>query len=126
MKEFIKILKDNKITCLWDVRDSNDYKHPYGKERLASTLNEHNIEYIECKEYGVPLNIRTKYKNGKMPDFDRWYRQRTDVKEIKGNTVLLCWELFAVANRMQSWNCHRSILAQMFLETGQVKGITHL
>jgi len=108
-------------------------------------LPEIDIKYVHKEELGVPFDIVKRYTKketikGKGPitdiEFDDYYREKTSKEiidelgeemEYYGKTVLLCACAFAIKTpRKQKYDCHRSILANILMETGKFKGIIHL
>jgi uncharacterized protein (DUF488 family) len=101
----------------------------FSDKSLSVELPAVGIKYIHRPELGVPPEIVKSYTKSKTmsdEEFETYYRENHQIDGLEGRTVLLCACTYAVKNNKQKWNCHRSILAQMLVEAGQVKGITHL
>jgi len=140
IKDFIEILKKNNIEMLLDVRFSTEspYKPEFNKNILSRELEREKIKYIHNKDLGVPFEWQNPYKDGGIPFecFDKYYRWHTtkevdfasvvDNIKLSGKTALMCFEKYAIAQRDQIINCHRSILAARLKETGQFKEVIHL
>ena len=128
--EFIKILKNNKIDVLIDVRFSakSERKPEFNKDILKRELERSNIKYRHYPELGIPYNIQTPYKEGKfsIDCLKQWYSWHIEsevefdniIKYLKdsGRPVLMCMERYAKKMRAQKYNCHRDILASMILK----------
>ncbi|MEM1672883.1 MAG: DUF488 domain-containing protein [Archaeoglobaceae archaeon] len=106
--DFIKILKDNGVNCIVDVRLNNfSMRSSYRGKNLAKELGKENIRYIHMPEFGNP------YKN--TEDWQKLFTHRISLMPassfqkltelMKEHTVaLLCYE----KNPLE---CHRSIIA---------------
>ena len=128
--EFIKILKNNKVDVLIDVRFSakSERKPEFNKDILKRELERSNIKYRHYPELGIPYNIQTPYKEGKfsIDCLKQWYSWHIEsevefdniIKYLKdtGRPVLMCMERYAKKMRTQKYNCHRDILANMILK----------
>lgn len=137
---FIQQLKEAGIEYLYDIRFSTDsqFKPDFSKAILSRELERAKITYIHKKELGVPFEWQTPYKEGGIPFecFNKYYRWHIDkeldfkavVDEIKlsGKSALMCYERYAKANGKQTITCHRGILADRLLETGEFKEAVHL
>jgi ParB family chromosome partitioning protein len=140
LKDFIKILKDNGVEYLLDVRFSveSSFKPDFSKAILSREMEREKIHYIHKKELGVPHEWQNPYKDIGISSecFEKYYRwhlaKELDfsavLNEIKesGKTCLMCYEKYATATRDQKINCHRSILATRLRETGEFKEVIHL
>lgn len=117
------------------------------EKSLSIELPKVGIKYIHKKELGVPYQIVQSYTKKKQTDgkgpltdmqFEDYYRAKISneidveklIKEIQrdyGETVLLCACAYAVKTpRKQKYNCHRSILANILIETGKFNNVIHL
>ena len=137
---FIQQLKEAGIEYLFDVRFSTEspFKPDFSKPILSRELERAKIKYIHKKELGVPFEWQNPYKEGGIPFecFSKYYRWHLDkevdfkaiVTEIKesGKSALLCYEKFAKANGQQKITCHRGILADVLVESGEFKEAVHL
>ncbi|WP_423792100.1 DUF488 family protein [Methanocaldococcus indicus] len=116
--EFIKILKDNQIELVIDVREIPlSRKKGFSKNKLKEILTEHGIGYVHLKFLGTPKELRDKLKSGKISfiEFMDEYLSHLDkniesLKEllryaVEYRSVLMCYE--------KDWRkCHRSIIAK--------------
>lgn len=130
--EFIKILKDNNIDVVIDVRASNESKHKpeFNGKILDRSLKQHNINYEHYPELGIHFVVQEPYKQGylKLECLEQWYKWNIDnnvdfdklVNHFKdaGKCVLLCMEKYATPLRNQEYHCHRHVLAEMIMKTG--------
>lgn len=137
---FIQQLKEAGIEYLYDVRFSTEspFKPDFSKPILSRELERAKIKYIHKKELGVPFEWQNPYKEGGIPFecFNKYYRWHLDreldfkaiVDEIKvsGKSAVMCYERYAKANGKQTITCHRGILADRLLETGEFKEAVHL
>lgn len=129
--EFVKVLKENEIDILVDVRFSaeSQYKPEFSKKLLGKELKKNNIAYEHHPELGIPHVIQNPYKDGGF-SFEclvQWYRWHMEnevdfqalVEHIKdaGKTAVMCMERYAKSQRDQEYHCHRHILANMINET---------
>jgi ParB family chromosome partitioning protein len=133
IEQFIKLLKDNGIEQLIDVRLSaeSQFKADFNKEILQRELTREKIKYIHRPDYGVSYEWQNPYKDGAIPVecFEKYYRWHVKkelgadfpvfVKNIKetGKTALMCMEKTAKPTKDQKLTCHRSILANLMLES---------
>ena len=120
------------IDTVMDVRFSavSYSAREFSNESLAVELPAIGIRYVRKPELGVPFKRAKSYKEKTMTDdeFERYYRENhnIDTLEIESNTVLLSACAYANKHSKQTWDCYRSILAQMLVETGKVNEIIHL
>ena len=118
--EFIKILVENRIEQLVDVRHiTSSRKKGFSMNQLAEGLQQAGMKYAGMRELGTPDEMRREYKAGgsevkfakdyaayidsqpdKLEELKRHVRERT--------SVLMCYE-------RDPKLCHRMILA-MYLE----------
>jgi uncharacterized protein (DUF488 family) len=131
LPQFIEMIQG--IDTVMDVRflAKSHWVKEFSDESLSVELPAIGINYIHKPEFGVPPNIvnsYTKLKTLTDEEFETYYREsnKIDKLEIEGKTVLLCACAYATKQGKQKWNCHRSILAKMLVETGKYKGIIHL
>jgi ParB family chromosome partitioning protein len=133
IEQFIKLLKDNGIEQLIDVRLSaeSQFKADFNKEILQRELTREKIKYIHRADYGVPYEWQNPYKDGaiSVECFEKYYRWHIKkelgadfpvfVKNIKesGKTALMCMEKSAKPMKDQKITCHRSILANLMMES---------
>lgn len=130
ISSFIKILKDNEIKNLIDVRYSvrSEKKPQFNGELLENELKKNKINYIHVKDLGIPYNIQKPYKEGYLGFncLKSWYVWQVEenidfdkfIETIKknGKTALMCVEPYAKKKGIQKYNCHRDILADLVLE----------
>jgi len=135
LQQFIEVLKNNGIMRLIDVRFSaeSQYKPDFNKSILARELDRAKIKYEHHPDLGIPYEWQNPYKDGAIPIecLEKYYKWHTEkemdfkkfVDEIKSNgkTVLMCMEKHAKPTRDQKIHCHRHILANLILATGEFK-----
>jgi len=136
--EFIKILKENNIDHVIDIRasDKSKEKPEFNGEVLKRSLNHEGIKYEHYPELGVHFVVQQPYKTGyfKLECFKQWYQWNIDtmakdsprhktlediIEHLKdiGKCALMCMEQYAKPLRNQEYHCHRDILADMILKT---------
>ena len=129
--DFIKILQNNEIKVLIDVRDSakSTMKPEFSKDILKRELERNKIKYRHFPELGVPFVIQAPYKDGKfsvdcLKQWYKWQIKDSDkvnfdniIKYLKdsGKPALMCMEKYAKKMRDQKYPCHRDILADLIL-----------
>ena len=129
--EFIKILQNNEIKVLIDVRNSakSTMKPEFNKDVLKRELERNKIKYRHYPELGIPSVIKAPYKDGKfsVDCLKQWYKWQVEnsdnvdfdsvMKYLKdsGRPALMCMEKYAKKMRDQKYSCHRDILANMIL-----------
>lgn len=134
-KDFLKVLKDNEVDLLLDVRESGEsrYKPEFSENVLKRSLEEQGIEYERKPELGVPFEVRQPYIDGFLgwECFKQWYtwsirgrRMEGKVKDLLPELVellkskkscLMCEEAYPKPKALQSHYCHRDILADMII-----------
>lgn len=126
IKDFVKVLKENKIDVLLDVRESTKslQKPQFSEEFLDQTLHSEKIKYITRKDLGAPYLIRESFIKGGLPYdcFEYWYTwhitkreenklpQLIEMIKSQGKTALMCYE-------KDVNSCHRNILANLIMNT---------
>jgi len=130
IEQLIKILKDNGIELLLDVRYSSEsqYKPEFSGTVLKREIERNSIEYLHHPEYGLPYLIQNPYKEEAL-GYDcvkQWYQWHIDsetdfdkfveVIKTKGKTALMCMERYAKPKGDQKYACHRDILADLILQ----------
>jgi len=135
-KDFVKVLKDNAIELLVDVRESGEsrYKPEFNESVLKRYLEEQGIEYERTADLGVPYDVRQPYIDGYLiwDCFKQWYIWSVRGKRVEGKTrdllpelvellkskksCLMCEEAFPKPKGVQKHYCHRDALADMILE----------
>ncbi len=129
--DFIKILQNNEIEILIDVRSSakSTMKPEFSKDVLKRELERNKIKYRHYPELGIPFVIQAPYKDGKLSVdcLKQWYKWQVEdsdkvdfdsvIKYLKdsGRPALMCMEKYAKKMRDQKYSCHRDILASMIL-----------
>ncbi|MFO8018994.1 MAG: DUF488 domain-containing protein [Promethearchaeia archaeon] len=126
----IKILQENKIDLLIDIRDSgkSSHKPEFNSQILEREFQKLKIDYIHKPELGVIFQIRAPYTAGYISDdsFRGWYEWHLEkiefelekfIKLLKegGKCCFMCMEQFAKPNNSQKHYCHRNFLAQKIL-----------
>ena len=133
IQQFTDILKNNGIEQVIDVRFSaeSQYKPEFSKTILNRELMRAKIKYIHCPDLGIPYEWQNPYKDGAVPVdcLEKYYcwkiKKEVDFNEFvsgvkdNGKTVLMCMEKYAKPQRGQKIFCHRSILADLILGTGE-------
>lgn len=130
VEQIIRILKENEIELLLDVRYSSEsqYKPEFSGSILKREIERSKIDYLHCPEYGLPYLIQNPYKEGVL-GYDcvkQWYQWHIDsetefdkfIVEIKtkGKTALMCMERHAKPKGEQKYACHRDILVDLILQ----------
>jgi ParB family chromosome partitioning protein len=135
-KDFLKILKDNEIELLLDVRESGEsrYKPEFNESVLKRSLEEEGIEYGRNPELGVPFEVRQPYMDGglALDCLKQWYNWSVRIRKVEGKnrdllpeivnrlkskrSCLMCEEAYPKPKGTQRHYCHRDILAEMILE----------
>ncbi len=131
LDRLIKILQENKINLLIDIRDSgkSSNKPEFNSEILKREFQKLKIDYIHKPELGVIYQIRAPYIEGYISDdaFKGWYNWHLNnidfnmeefIKLLKesGNCCLMCMEEFARPNKTQKYFCHRDLLTEKILK----------
>ncbi len=134
LDKFIKILEDNDIEYLIDIRESGASvrKPEFSRKVLEDRLKLEKIRLIERSDLGVPFDIRRAGMEGGLSweCFTQWYTwyvtksEGTDktfelAEEIKdlGRSILMCSEKYPKAMKEQEHGCHRDILANLIMKT---------
>jgi len=126
-EQFLKLLKDNKIDVVVDIRSEGFSRNPQFDFRiLEETLNNAKIKYWRKGEFGIPKLIREPYlkkflSKGCLIQWYKWSlftipegKKDSPIIELankikkEGKAVLLCSEEDAEV-------CHRTILAEFLL-----------
>jgi len=134
-KDFLKVLKDNEVELLLDVRESGEsrYKPEFNESVLKRSLEEQGIEYERRPELGVPFEVRQPYIDGFLgwDCFKQWYNWSIRGRKIEGKvedllpelverlkskrSCLMCEETYPKPKGIQKHYCHRDILADMII-----------
>lgn len=136
LDKFIKILQENKIDVLVDIRKSgrSQYKAEFNEDILEREFRDTRIAYERRPDLGVIYDVRMPYIEGWLSDacFEQWYKwsirgRRTEgkiqdllpilVKDYKsrGKVCLMCEERYPQPTGSQKHYCHRNTLAEMIL-----------
>lgn len=129
--DFIKILKENKIDYVIDIRASIESKHKpeFNGKVLERSLKHQDIKYEHYPELGIHYVVQEPYKKGylKLECLEQWYKWNIDnnvefeklVEHFKdiGKCIFLCMEKYATPLRNQEYHCHRHVLAEMIMKT---------
>ena len=129
--QFIKILKDNEIDTVIDIRASvkSEKKPDFNGDILKRSLKQNKIDYEHYQNLGVHFVVQQPYKLGyiDVECLENWYRWNIDeninfvefVESLKnkGKCALMCMERFATPQDKQKIHCHRYILSEKILET---------
>lgn len=121
--DFIAVLKENKISCLVDVR-SNPYSKfyvDYNKNNLQNILKSNGIIYRNYKiEFGAHQEDLKYYTDGYL-DFSKYTKSESfikGVKKIEAGMKMNYIFAFMCAEKDPS-TCHRNIMvARRFYELG--------
>jgi ParB/RepB/Spo0J family partition protein len=130
ISDFVKLLKENGIVLLVDVRYSaeSQYKPEFNKKILAKELERAKIGYEHIPELGLPHVIQIPYKNEKISHecVKQWYSWSLEewgdlndfISHLKesGKSALMCMERHAKPKGAQKIWCHRDMLADLILE----------
>ena len=130
--EFIRILLDNRINVLIDVRETAwSHKRGFSKEAFRAALADAGIEYVHAEFAGNPKWLRREAdSHAQCLDWYRWYlgefeeileafTQLVDQFLSRGKRVCItCYERHAR-------DCHRSILAAQWQAAGS-RAVEHL
>jgi len=127
--DFLKILQDNNIKILIDIRDSSKSMHKpaFEKSSLANSLERIGIQYKHFVNLGVPFEIRDPYikqyiKNDCFKCLYKWnidHKGQKDFLEVfklvaSGKQIcLMCFEKYAIPTEKQNHYCHRWLLAEL-------------
>ena len=122
IKNFIKVLKINKIKLLVDIRANGfSHKRDFSNSIFVKNLKEAGIDYLAIRELGSPKELREglkkygykwffdKYRDyikGKMDEIDKLEKIIS-----KRRSCLMCFELYPE-------HCHRSIVSEKLQERG--------
>ncbi len=123
IKDFIEILKENKIDYLVDVRNNAfSWNKEFSRNNIVENLAAHGIKYINLPKLGAPKDIRVEIKeygnrNKFFELYSKWlqlnisYMNLIDVFARNNNTVLMCLE-------EDYRNCHRKVIGEKLEEDG--------
>jgi len=127
LEEFVKLLKDNKIQVLIDIRLRNTGQLAgFAKDKdLKFILNNFGIEYRHVKDLAPTSDLLDDYKNRKI-DWEE-YRTRFDklMEERKGREILLK-ELEGgktaclLCSEEKAEQCHRRLVAELVRDRAEI------
>lgn len=125
IEEYIKILKENKIQILIDVREiAWSYKKDFCKTKFNSHLSENGILYLHHKDLGNPKvfrkNITDRTKTLKL--YEKYLNKTKNgleelenvISKTKKKICLTCFE-------KEHLECHRSIIVKVFSKDRTLK-----
>ena len=118
IEEYLKILNDNDIQILIDVRERAwSYKRDFCKTRFNSHLTENGILYLHHKDLGNPKIFRKNISDRKktLSLYENYLKKtkkglselETVFKNSKQKICLTCFE-------KENLECHRSIIIKVF------------
>lgn len=122
---FLKMLKNNNINCLIDVRSIpySKYCNNYNKELLSKILKDNSIIYIHMgKELGAKRNCLEEYTDG-MVDFEKVKRNNDFLEGIKRleNGINKGYNISLMCSEKEPCDCHRSILIGKYMHDKKYK-----
>lgn len=117
IEEYLKILKNNNIQILIDVRERAwSYKKDFCKTKFQSHLNENGITYLHHKDLGNPKVFRKNISDRKktLSLYENYLKKtRKGLRELenvlensKQKVCLTCFE-------KEHLECHRSIIIRV-------------
>jgi len=119
IKEFIELLKINKVQLLIDVRSVpySTYNPQYNKDKLQKSIERNKMQYVHMSGLGGfrnPLrnSINMAWKNKRF----RGYADYMQTKEFKNNLSHLIdlakqYNVAIMCSEAVPWRCHRSLIA---------------
>ena len=116
-QEFAKLLQDNRVTLLVDVRDSaRSRARGFSAMQLMEVLLKAGIDYRHERDLGNPMEIRSLFHDGDLAEGRRLYRKllsngrRESVNrlvELIGKKRRVC--IMCVERDVEA--CHRDLIA---------------
>lgn len=133
VRDFVQDLRANGVEVLVDVREMPVSRKPgFSKTKLASFVNEAEIEYVHLKSLGSPKEARQKLKDsGDFEGFSHEYLDHLagsskDLRELENlissgkKAALMCFE-------QDHTQCHRTLLVtELVREMGLDLDVYHL
>lgn len=123
LDEFKKILRENNISCVVDVRSnpSSKYYPDYNSNNLKSFLNKNGIRYRHYgEEFGARQNSLKYYTNGYM-DFEKFTKSQQfweGFHKIEAG-INLNYVFVLMCAEKNPYDCHRSIMiSRVFYDNG--------
>lgn len=129
---FLSTLSEAGVRTVADIRDVPvSRKKGFSKNKLAAALEEVGIGYVHLKQLGDPKEGREAMRRGDREHFLRVFHAHIDRSEAQdaldqlafevssSETVLLCYE-------RDPKDCHRTIVASMLKERGEIVEVRHL
>lgn len=129
LSEFIKILVDNKINCLCDVRSTpySKYTPQFNRENLKEQLKLDNILYLEFdKEFGARRTEHNLITNG-VVDFEKVALDplfKSGILRIQ-NGLEKNFKIALMCSEKDPIDCHRNILCARNLQKNGID-IVHI
>lgn len=130
INEFNRILEENKVSVLFDVRQHAFSRKPFfSNGRLRKKCEENDIEYVHLPQLGAPKPLREKLcADGDYASFFKNYARHLNKQENAlrqaGETArskrvcLMCFEADAA-------KCHRSVLSRKISAQNELE-VIHL
>jgi uncharacterized protein (DUF488 family) len=129
LSEFVKILIDNEINCLCDVRSTpySKFTPQFNRESLKEKLKMENILYLEFdKEFGARRTEQSLLTNG-VVDFEKVALDplfKSGILRIQ-NGLDKCFKIALMCSEKDPIDCHRNILCARNLQKNGVD-IVHI
>jgi hypothetical protein len=124
LDEFIKILNENKVELLIDLREftASNHKPDFSKDNLKKVLPTFGIGYLWIRDLGSPKKMRDiLYKTGDYNSFFEEYTKYMDRKQFSLERVLRLSKIQSICLMCYEADynfCHRLIVAERIKEMG--------